>query len=476
MESDKSEFNFNLSVTKDSPFMLGILSPSSVVFASVIDFKILKKIKATKESFLNGNFRKKDGKIFTTSSRNGDISLFYLSSMKILRNFICSGKVIYSTSFSDNGLNLISGGEDGRVRLWDISEQKYLQEFRSGVDTVRNVSFLPDHNWIIGSSSYDGKIRLFDLRCKKKITNYKFGSPIESFVFFPDQKVVTAIGENSIEFWDMRTNSTLFKKKETSLILNLSSPNKKSVMYTTLGRTVKYVRTSDFRFFHIGQFKKRLSVVEFLNNGFLVSFTSGKVLIKDKKCIGSDFLKTNHSEKHQEITRNLRKNIKFFGDKFLPPLKIFQQKTSNCGVGLTFKNFKKKIAYNPILENRLFYDSVIVKNEKNSTQHYSNKKKKDLKIFKCYRSLKIKGNVFFDFEYHKKLLQFPSFNYYSKPNLDILREIGISFSQVFNLKFFNNHSTIINKKCTIPGISNKLLNHIVFLFKKTAGKHLLILN
>jgi len=83
---------------------------------------------------------------------------------------------------------------------------------------------------------------------------------------------------------------------------------------------------------------------------------------------------------------------------------------------------------------------------------------------------------FFDFEYNKKLLQFTSSNYYSKPNLDILREISISFSQVFNLKFFNNHSTIINKKCTIPGISNKLLNHIVFLFKKTAGKHLLILN
>jgi len=200
MESDKSEFNFNLSVTKDSPFMLGILSPSSVVFASVIDFKILKKIKATKESFLNGNFRKKDGKIFTTSSRNGDISLFYLSSMKILRNFICSGKVIYSTSFSDNGLNLISGGEDGRVRLWDISEQKYLQEFRSGVDTVRNVSFLPDHNWIIGSSSYDGKIRLFDLRCKKKLQITNLDPQSNRLYFFQTKKLSLQLAKILLNF------------------------------------------------------------------------------------------------------------------------------------------------------------------------------------------------------------------------------------------------------------------------------------
>lgn len=185
---DTNEFNFNLSITKQSPYIMGILSPSNIVFASLEKFKILKKIKSEKESFLNGNFKKKDSKIFATSSRKGNISLFYLSSMKVLRNFICLGKVIYSTSFSDNGLNLISGGEEGIIKLWDIGEQKHLQEFQSGGDVIKKVSYLPDHNWIIGSSSYDGKIRMFDLRCKNKIINYKFGSPVESFMFFSRSK------------------------------------------------------------------------------------------------------------------------------------------------------------------------------------------------------------------------------------------------------------------------------------------------
>jgi len=280
---DTNEFNFNLSITKQSPYIMGILSPSNIVFASLEKFKILKKIKSEKESFLNGNFKKKDSKIFATSSRKGNISLFYLSSMKVLRNFICLGKVIYSTSFSDNGLNLISGGEEGIIKLWDIGEQKHLQEFQSGGDVIKKVSYLPDHNWIIGSSSYDGKIRMFDLRCKNKIINYKFGSPVESFMFFQDQRVLIAIGGNSIKFWDMRNNCILFKKKELSVVLNLSSPNKNSIMYTTLGGTVRYTRTSDFRFFHMGRYKNRLSGVELLNHGFLVSFTSGKVLIKKKE-------------------------------------------------------------------------------------------------------------------------------------------------------------------------------------------------
>jgi|Transcript_11539 hypothetical protein len=469
MNGEINEFNFNLSITKHSPYIMGILSPSNIVFASLENFKILKKIKTEKESFLNGNFRKKDSKIFATSSRNGDISLFYLSSMKALRNFLCLGKVIYSTSFSDNGLNLISGGEEGVLKLWDIGEQKHLQEFQSGGDVIKKVSYFPNHNWIIGSSSYDGKIRIFDLRCKKKIINYKFGFPVESFMFLPDQRVLIAIGGNSIKFWDMRNNSILFKKKESSPILNLSSPNKNSIMYSTLGRTIKYTRTSDFRFFHIGRYKKRISDVEFLNHGFLVSFTSGKILIKKKKIL--NFLKTNDYKSELCTTRIFKRNTKFLGDKFLPPLKIFHQKTPKNTIDWILKNFKDKLAKSSFLTNKIMNDLIYIKNENNQQKYYYNLKKGNLTISKHFLSWKNIENVFFDYEEKKILCR-----YKSASSFNTFNEINFFFRDFFIPKHFDNASNYVVQKCKFLLLSSKILKQIDFLFRKLLGNSILILS
>ena len=91
--------------------------------------------------------------------------------MKVLRNFKHSDKLVHSISFSNNSLNLVSGGDSGLIKLWDIGEQKCLQKIQSGMDTNKIISYFPEHNSIIGSCPYDGKIRIHDLRCRKKFAN-----------------------------------------------------------------------------------------------------------------------------------------------------------------------------------------------------------------------------------------------------------------------------------------------------------------
>ena len=152
---------------------------------------------------MNGDFGKIDDKIFAASNRNEGFNLFHLSSMKVIRNFKQSDKLVHSTSFSNNSLNLVSGGDWGLIKLWDIGEPKCLQKFQSGMDINKTISYFPEHNSIIGSCSYDGKIRIHDLRCRKKICKYDFGYFLESFKFFPNQRIIVGKGRNFIKFWDM---------------------------------------------------------------------------------------------------------------------------------------------------------------------------------------------------------------------------------------------------------------------------------
>jgi WD40 repeat protein len=326
MNLEKPNFNFELSVVKNGQFLLGILNPFLINFATIKPFKIIKQIKAKKESFLHGTFRKNDGKMFAVSNRKGNLDLLSLSSMKLLRSFNHFYGKIYSTSFSDNGLQLISGGDSGIIKLWDIREQRCSLTIQGSKNMIKQVSFLPKHNCITGFSSYDNKIRIFDLRCNKKITEYKFGFPVESFKFFQDQKFLVGIGGNSIKFWDIRTGSILFSKSENSSIRNISSPENGSIMYITSDKMVRYLRTEDFKFLLIGSYKNRVLSAEFLGNGIFIGFDTGKILIKNKKRKINFNTKTTVLRKSTGNTKQ-KNDIKcLIENDFLPALNIFRKK------------------------------------------------------------------------------------------------------------------------------------------------------
>ena len=76
MKFKENEFNLNLIISKYSPFLCGIISPSNKSFVYLEPLKIVKKINSGKESFLNRDFGKIDDKIFAVSNRNGCLIYF----------------------------------------------------------------------------------------------------------------------------------------------------------------------------------------------------------------------------------------------------------------------------------------------------------------------------------------------------------------------------------------------------------------
>ncbi|TKB89773.1 MAG: hypothetical protein E8D40_13845 [Nitrospira sp.] len=102
---------------------------------------------------------------------------------------------------------IVSGGDDGRIRVWDTKSFKALDRSPMvHVGRVMSAVFSPDGN-LIASGGDDGVLRLWDsetgglIRCTNKLTV----EGIRSLSYSPDGSLIVAVGGNLVVFWDVQT-------------------------------------------------------------------------------------------------------------------------------------------------------------------------------------------------------------------------------------------------------------------------------
>lgn len=103
------------------------------------------------------------GRILAGGNLNGDISIIRVNDNLELVNPIRITKAhlgIVRTIIFINSNYLISGGEDNKIKIWDIERQICIKEFEH--DNFVQSVLLNDENQII-SASYDGQIKIWNL-------------------------------------------------------------------------------------------------------------------------------------------------------------------------------------------------------------------------------------------------------------------------------------------------------------------------
>lgn len=70
---------------------------------------------------------------------------------------------IYSLSFSPDGKLLATGGEDRRIRVWDLASSNILKELKGHSDTVYSLAWSKD-SALLASGGLDGTVRLWDVK------------------------------------------------------------------------------------------------------------------------------------------------------------------------------------------------------------------------------------------------------------------------------------------------------------------------
>jgi WD40 repeat protein len=112
------------------------------------------------------------------------------------------GDEIYAVAYSPDGKQVLTGGFDHLVRLWDIETGMELHEFSGHTDPIISVAFSPDGKNAL-SGSADGTARLWDVTTGVELR--RFGghtSGVEVAAFSPDGKyVLTGSDDGAARLW-----------------------------------------------------------------------------------------------------------------------------------------------------------------------------------------------------------------------------------------------------------------------------------
>lgn len=113
---------------------------------------------------------------------------------------------IYSLAFTPDGLKLASGGEDGKVRIWDIEKRKIIDEFKPDNESIFALEYSRDGR-ILAVRTQGETVLLRNQKTGKDILRLKEqGLNVETLAFSPDNKsFATNLAHESIVVRDCLT-------------------------------------------------------------------------------------------------------------------------------------------------------------------------------------------------------------------------------------------------------------------------------
>ena len=117
---------------------------------------------------------------------------------------------VRAVAVTPGGLRVLSGGDDGAVRIWDLDEGREQAALGGHTDWVRAVAVTPDGTRAVTGSD-DGSVRIWDLDAEEeqaKLTGHT--GEVFSVAISPDgTRAVTGSSDKSVRIWDLDTGTEL---------------------------------------------------------------------------------------------------------------------------------------------------------------------------------------------------------------------------------------------------------------------------
>jgi WD40 repeat protein len=130
----------------------------------------------------------------------------------------------YDVEFSKDSSQLVTAGQDGAIRFWDVETGKLVRMLMGHDGDVRTLAWSGDHR-TLASGSGDKTVRLWD-PATGKVTNVLRGSTasIRHLAWSPDSMMLACAGKEakSVGLWSVKTGRTAGSLKLTNSIRNIA--------------------------------------------------------------------------------------------------------------------------------------------------------------------------------------------------------------------------------------------------------------
>ena len=117
---------------------------------------------------------------------------------------------VCSVAWSPDGTRLLTGSDDGTVRIWDARTGEPLHQLTGHTGWVRAVAWSPDGTRLLTGSD-DGTVRIWDARTAQplhQLTGHTGG--VRAVAWSPDStRLLTGGDDGTVRIWDARTGEPL---------------------------------------------------------------------------------------------------------------------------------------------------------------------------------------------------------------------------------------------------------------------------
>ena len=157
--------------------------------------------------------------------------------------------IVATVAFSPDNRHIITGHEDGTLRLWNRQDAKIQKLFISNIGTpfmednaaVTSVVFSSDGRYIV-SGGQDKQIRVWNRAGKlsKRFLGHELG--VKSLAFSPDdQLIVSASRDGTVRLWDLQGKPVgqPFRGHESEVTAVAFSPNGKYIISGSYDKTIR---------------------------------------------------------------------------------------------------------------------------------------------------------------------------------------------------------------------------------------------
>jgi WD40 repeat protein len=146
--------------------------------------------------------------IAVTSSSEGSISLFELSSIEERARLDGDGGPVVAVVFAADGKTLVSAAADGNLRFWDTAAGRVTKKIAIGKELIREIAIAPNQR-TAAVCSQGSRIRLWDLTTGKERDFGGQPEPFSAIGFTAAGRNVVAVDSCSIQEREIATGKVV---------------------------------------------------------------------------------------------------------------------------------------------------------------------------------------------------------------------------------------------------------------------------